>query len=388
MKHQFTQTIIAILEKHFGESGQEVFDKSPLLQYLNVKTRSANRGSKSRGSFANHYALYVLVEDYINRGFIAEERGKYGEYEGARFTDLFRRQRELPFGAKLQNHALNSRLNDEFGKYFPTLEVRPIMRDQKEQRYWISERLLSVEIAPNGKKQSVNIAPVVIDVIDAYVQTKRSAFESFIESCNKIAQLSDAGTSEAVQFIRDQLDPSVDARVFEIVSFAVLKSHYGEQSIFWGWTPDELQEEGLVLYKTGRTNANDGGIDFVMRPLGRFFQVTETIDANKYFLDIDKIQRFPLTFVVKTADDPAKILSDLREQAHRKYGVVAIVNRYLEAVEEVINSQQLLATFESLISAGRLSEIMAEIVRQSRVEFNFAEEDEGLEEPDQDEGAL
>ena len=24
-------------------------------------------------------------------------------------------------------------------------------------------------------------------------------------------------------------------------------------------------------------NANDGGIDFVMRPIGRFFQVTETI---------------------------------------------------------------------------------------------------------------
>ena len=51
-----------------------------------------------------------------------------------------------------------------------------------------------------------------------------------------------------------------------------------------------------MLYKTGRTNANDGGIDFVMRPLGRFFQVTETVDVNKYFLDIDKIQRFPLTF--------------------------------------------------------------------------------------------
>ncbi len=27
----------------------------------------------------------------------------------------------------------------------------------------------------------------------------------------------------------------------------------------------------LQLYKTGRTNANDGGIDFVMRPIGRFF---------------------------------------------------------------------------------------------------------------------
>jgi hypothetical protein len=262
------------------------------------------------------------------------------------------------------------------------------MRDQKEQRYWVSERLLTVEVVDKGKSKTVNIASAVIDIIDAYVQTKRSAFESFIESCNKIAQLSDADANEAIQFVREQLSPNVDARVFEIVSFAVLKAHYGEQSVFWGWTPDELQEEGLVLYKTGRTNANDGGIDFVMRPLGRFFQVTETVDANKYFLDIDKIQRFPLTFVVKTADEPTKILSDLRDQARRKYGVEAIVNRYMEAVEEVINSRQLISTFETLIAAGRLPEIMAEIVRQSRVEFNFDESDDSSEELGQDEGTL
>ena len=48
----------------------------------------------------------------------------------------------------------------------------------------------------------------------------------------------------------------------------------------------------MKLYKTGRTNANDGGIDFVMKPLGRFFQVTETLDFKKYFLDIDKIETF------------------------------------------------------------------------------------------------
>lgn len=388
MKHQFTDILLTVLEQHFGASAQSVFDSSPLLQYLNIKTRSANRGSKSRGSFANHYALYVLVEDYINKGFVVERLGMYGKYEGARFTDLFRRQRELPFGAKLQNHALNSRLNDEFSKYFPTLGVRPIMRDQKEQRYWVSERLLIVDIIENGKQRAVNIAPAVINIIDAYVQTKRSAFEAFIESCNRISNLADAEAAEAIAFVSEQLQPNVDARVFEIVSFAVLKAHYGEQSIFWGWTPELLQEEGLVLYKTGRTNANDGGIDFVMRPLGRFFQVTETIDANKYFLDIDKIQRFPLTFVVKTADEPEKIVNDLRDQAQKKYGVDAIVNRYLEAVEEVINSEKLLSTFEALVRGGRLSEIMAEIVRQSRVEFNFGDDDDDADESYDEDGAI
>jgi hypothetical protein len=376
MKHQFTDTILSILTRRFGDLGLPVFENSPLLQYLNVKTRSANRGSKARGAFANHYALYVLVEDYISKGFLGGRKGQYEKYEGARFTDLFRRQRELPFGAKLQNHALNSRLNDEFAKYFPTLELRPIMRDQKEQRYWITERLLIVKATKNGKEIAVNIAEALIDIIDAYVETKRSAFEGFISACRKIAALSETDVAGAIEFVKGQLQPNVDARVFEIVSFAVLKAHYGDQSIFWGWTADELQQEYLVLYKTGRTNANDGGIDFVMKPLGRFFQVTETIDVNKYFLDIDKIQRFPLTFVVKTTEEPDTVRNQLREQAQRKYGVDAVVARYMEAVEEVINIPALIASFEMLVSAGHLEEIMSEIIRQSRVEFNYDEDDE------------
>jgi len=44
-----------------------------------------------------------------------------------------------------------------------------------------------------------------------------------------------------------------------------------------------VEEDNLELYKTGRTNANDGGIDFVMKPLGRFFQVTETTDVKNTF---------------------------------------------------------------------------------------------------------
>lgn len=101
MRHPFTDTILDILRGHFGEVAEDLLDKSPLLQYLNIKTRSANRGSKARGAFANHYALYVLVEDYIAKGYLGAKQGQYQKYEGARFTDIFRRQRELPFGAKL-----------------------------------------------------------------------------------------------------------------------------------------------------------------------------------------------------------------------------------------------------------------------------------------------
>ena len=99
-RHAFTAQIEAILAKHFGKEAADVFAQSPLLGYLNHKTKAASRGSKSRGSFGNHYAIYVLVEDYLSQGFGpgGARAGTYESYEGARFTDLFRRQRELPFG--------------------------------------------------------------------------------------------------------------------------------------------------------------------------------------------------------------------------------------------------------------------------------------------------
>jgi hypothetical protein len=290
---------------------------------------------------------------------------------------LFKRQRALPFGQKLQNHALNARLNDEFKKFFPTLEKTPIVRDVASQRYWVHEDLVNVDVrGTDGKMHTYSIAESVIAIIDEYVATKMAAFESFIETCKNIAELGSKDASAVVEFVRGQLQPNVDARIFEIVSFAVLKAYYGEQSIFWGWTREELTEEPLTLFKTGRTNANDGGIDFVMKPLGRFFQVTETVDVNKYFLDIDKIQRFPLTFVVKSNDTPGQIQAAIREQATAKYRISAVVDSYLKAMEEVINIPMLLERLTDVVATGRVVDVMSEIIVQSKAEFNYESEDD------------
>lgn len=57
MKHDFTIVIERILEELFGENSTQIFQNSTLIQYLNIKTVSANRGSKARGSFGNLYAV-------------------------------------------------------------------------------------------------------------------------------------------------------------------------------------------------------------------------------------------------------------------------------------------------------------------------------------------
>lgn len=370
MEHDFTPLIRNILLKHFKDKAEDLFEKSPLLQYINLKTVSATRGSKARSSFANLYAIYVLVEDYIKHGY--HKKGDYSKYEGAQFSRLFKRQRQLPFGRKLQNHALNHRMNEEFHKFFPQVDAQPILRVIETKRYWINEKL----IVPSLGRKTFNLAQAIIEIIETYARTKQASFESFIQTCVKLREISKQKNNKAEEFVRGLLAPNIDARIFEIVSYAILKYFYHEQTVYFGFQLDDLEKSPLILYKTGRTNANDGGIDFVMKPLGRFFQVTETLDVRKYFLDIDKIVRYPITFVIKSSETVESLTKKLREGAERQYAIKAIVERYMACIEEIINIPILHERFRTIIAQGYMSNIMDEIVRQSKVEFNYEETDD------------
>ncbi|GAB1418475.1 hypothetical protein MASR2M12_12400 [Bacteroidales bacterium] len=376
MEHTFTANIKTILEQHFGKDSEDIFDNSQLIQYLNFKTRSANKGSKARSSFANLYAIYVILEDYIANGF--DKQNGYADYEGVAFVKLFTRQRELPFGSKLQNHALNNRMNAEFQKYFPASEFIPILRNLETNKYWINEHLLKVKVG----KTTYNIASVIIEIIDEYVKTKQDAFERFIKALEEFQEIEKSEPEKVIEFISNLLAPNVDARLFEIVSYSILKYYYHDQHIYWGYEVDKLNKENLQLFKTGRTNANDGGIDFVMRPLGRFFQVTETLDFKKYFLDIDKIQKFPITFVIKSDEAIADILAKIKDNASKIYLVTAIVDKYMNCIEEVINIPTLNQRFADSIKLGYLKNILDEIITQSKVEFNYTDTDE-IDEPEE-----
>ena len=367
VKHEFTFEIINLIEQDLGVKGEDIIKFAPILEYINIKTRSANRGSKSRGSFANLYAIYVVLEDYIKVTF--DEKKNYSEHDGAVFSELFKRQRELPFGAKLQNHALNHRLNEEYHKYFPTTNEQVILRDIATSRYWINKNLITIKY--NNKEY--DLSKTIIKIINSYIDKKRDAFENFISACENMQKMGNNEKDKIFSFIMNLLDNSVDARLFEIVSYSILKYFYHDKKIYWGYSPDDLKEENLKLYKTGRTNANDGGIDFVMRPLGYFFQVTETLDIKKYFLDIDKLEHYPIRFVIKTNEDREKIYEHLRHGAFEQYGIEKIVNRYMESIEDVVNIPQLITILNEVDKMGYLNKILNEILIQSKVEFNYFE---------------
>jgi len=364
MSNDFNQVIKNTISQIYGVNNVDIVYNMPIIQYLVKKTKSANKGSKSRGGFGNLYAIYVLVEDYIAKGY--PNIGNYSKSEGAKFSFLLTRQRELPFGSKLQNHALNHRFNEEFKKFFPTIEIIPIIRDTKNNHYWFNEQLLVVNLG--GK--FYNIATLIIDIINKYVDAKQNAMNFFLGKCEEMKLISSTNSNEVYNFIVSLLDKNVDARLFEIVSYSILKYYYNDIKIYWGYKLNRLVEENLTLYKTGRTNANDGGIDFVMKPLGRFFQVTETIDFKKYFLDIDKVAKFPMTFVVKTDVDINTLNIEIENKAYEVYGIKKVVDTYLESIEELINIPILLDIFNHTIKIGHLNNILDEIIIQSKVEFN------------------
>lgn len=284
---------------------------------------------------------------------------------------MFLRQRELPFGEKLQNHALNHRLNEEFRRFFPQAKSLPIIRDVETNKYWINENYLNIVL----NQGSFNIGKALLDIIDAYVDVKTGAFNDFIKKLEELKKVVESrNIEEAKTFIMNLLNPNVDARLFEIVSYSILKYHYLPQEVYFGFDLNKIEKENLTLYKTGRTNANDGGIDFVMKPLGRFFQVTETLDVKKYFLDIDKTHRYPITFVVKSDLDSDTIKAQIEEHAKKYYPIQSVVKKYMDSIEEIINIRSLKDKLDVIISTGNLDQLVSEIELQSKVEFNFSPE--------------
>ena len=171
--------------------------------------------------------------------------------------------------------------------------------------------------------------------------------------------------------ISDMLDEVSEARIFEIISFSVLKNYYKNIKVYFGCSLDELQEQYLQLFKTGRTNANDGGIDFVMKPLGRFFQVTEVNNYDKYLLDIDKVMHFPITFVIKTLQEKAEVKKAFDNYIESKSGGMRIIReRYINAIEEIITINEL-KTWLSKLDNDTVNELLYDINKYYRLELNL-----------------
>lgn len=75
-------------------------------------------------------------------------------------------------------------------------------------------------------------------------------------------------------------------------------------------------------------------------------------------------------------ETPESLLTKIRENAEKQYSIKAIVDKYVSCIEEIINIQELTNRFNKAVELGLLNDILDEIIIQSKVEFNYEEDDE------------
>ena len=317
-----------ILAESYPLELESIYDNSLLLQYLDKKMKAVHGDSKTRRSLANIYAIYSILYFYKDDFF--NQPDQYREFSGYDYMRLFTFYRNLYGGRKLQNHALNSRVNGEFKNKFPNINNNLIIVND-------GKYLIHIDYLYVGK---YDISKTCCQIIEKYIDLLATKDHALLNVLRNMKSLNDYG--EKKRQINDLLTEDAEARIFEIISYAILKNHYSNIKVYFGYSIDNINEVELQLYKTGRTNANDGGIDFVMRPVGRFFQVTEVNNYDKYLLDIDKVMHFPITFVIKTKVSKEQVICDLNDYINKRAnGMRIIENRYRAAIEEIITINEL-----------------------------------------------
>ncbi len=351
-----------ILKNEYPGNYQKIYDKSPMLQYLDKKMKAVHGNSKTRRSLANIYAIYAILSFYQEDFY--EKKEEYLHFNGYDYMKLFNLYRKLYGGSKLQNHALNSRVNGEFhNKIKDAVNDLIIINDGK---YLIHIDYIYVE--------GYDISRVSCKIIKKYIELLISKDHALISILEELRKLTDYDKKKST--INALLTEDSEARIFEIISYAILKNHYKNITVFFGYTKDVINEVTLELFKTGRTNANDGGIDFVMRPVGRFFQVTEVNNYDKYLLDIDKVLHFPISFVIKTKHSKENILTEIEEYIlQRSSGMVVLEERYRKAIEEIITINELQAWTEELNNED-IDGIIRDIDIYYRLEMNMDADDD------------
>lgn len=351
-----------ILQTEYPESYQKIYDSSLLLQYLDRKMKAVHGDSKTRRSLANIYAIYSIL--YFYQTDFYNKPDKYRNFGGYDYMRLFNYYRGLYGGSKLQNHALNSRVNGEFKNKFPTITNDLIIIDN-------GKYLLHIDYLYVGQ---TDISRAAVKIIEKYVDLLIAKDHALIQILQRMQELTDY--TEKKNQIITLLNENAEARIFEIISYAILRNHYKNIKVYFGYTPETVKAEELQLFKTGRTNANDGGIDFVMRPVGRFFQVSEVSSYEKYLLDVDKVMHFPISFVIKTNSTKQAVLKEFEEYIEeRANGMRVIRERYEKAIEEVITINEL-KEWTSDLNDSDIDDIIRDIDIYYRLEMHMDADEE------------
>ena len=201
-----------ILKAEYGAKFQEIYDKSLLIQYLDKKMKAVHGDSKTRRNLANIYAIYSVL--YFYKEDFYEQRQKYLNFEGYDYMKLFHFYRSLYGGSKLQNHALNSRVNGEFRN-----KLQDVVNDliiAHNGKYLLHVDYLYV----NGHDVSKTVCRIIAKYIEMLVEKDHALIRILAELSNM------SECMQKAEKLKELLTENAEARIFEIISYAILKNHF------------------------------------------------------------------------------------------------------------------------------------------------------------------
>jgi len=194
-----------ILISAYPHNYQTIYDKSLMLQYIDKKTKAVHGNSKTRRSLANLYSIYSILYFYEREYY--QKPDEYRKFQGYEYMRLFAFYRGLYGGSKLQNHALNSRVNGEFRNKFQDAQYDLIIIN--DGKYLIHIDYLYID----GNDISKVTCRIIEKYIDLFI-SKDHALISILEQMTKIVNY-----SEKKQKINELLSEDAEARIFEIISY-------------------------------------------------------------------------------------------------------------------------------------------------------------------------
>jgi len=193
-----------ILAQEFPDNFQDIYDASLLLQYLDKKMKAVHGNSKTRRSLANIYAIYSILHFYEKDFYNSPDQ--YRAFQGYDYTKLFVYFRTLYGGSKLQNHALNSRVNGEFrNKFQQAVNDLILINDGK---YLLHIEYLYI--------LGHDISKVLCRMIEKYIALLTEKDHSLIQTLQELQQSTD--NRHKIEIITSLLNEDVEARIFEIIS--------------------------------------------------------------------------------------------------------------------------------------------------------------------------
>lgn len=93
--------------------------------------------------------------------------------------------------------------------------------------------------------KEIDISKMCCKVIEKYVELLMTKDHALLNTLQTMQQLTDY--SEKKEKINALLTEDAEARLFEIISYAILKNHYSNIKVYFGYSLETIEEEKLQL---------------------------------------------------------------------------------------------------------------------------------------------